>query len=262
MDGTLHVLGGTVSHNGRISWVPRGSAGFAALNAFVIVDGNHGLVIDTTLPVFGEALVQQLKSLGVEQVTILLTRPVEFDSMGNAELLVRNFTVKRVYSELMFPPQDWVAFRDETPLPEFEALVYRKGSELEVIPGHTLSLIDARLKLLACVWVFDSATKTLFTSDSFSHVLAPKPGMQIVTEESDRTTPDEVMNHFMEKFDWLQGANTAPLRSFLRDVFTTYDVEAIAPTVGCVIKGRNLVKRHYDMVDDALRQLGEKENVA
>jgi flavorubredoxin len=260
VEGTLHVLGGTVSHEGRISWVPPTAEGSAALNAFVIADGSRGLVIDTSMPVFGDALVEQLKAIGIENLSILLTRPVEFDSMGNAEVLIRNFAVDRVYSELMFPPRDWVAFRDDEPLPEFEALVYRKGSELEVIPGHKLSLIDARLKLLACVWVYDAGTGTLFTSDSFSHVLAPEPGVQVVTAENDTTTFDGVMAHFMTKFDWLQGAHTSPLRRFLDEVFTTFDVQAIAPCIGCVIKGRDLVERHRRFVDEALRRLGEQED--
>jgi hypothetical protein len=73
--------------------------GLAPLNAYVLVEGKRGLLIDTSLPIVGNAVVEQLKSLNLEEIEILLTRPVEFDSMGNAELIIENFNVTRAYAE-------------------------------------------------------------------------------------------------------------------------------------------------------------------
>lgn len=261
VDGQLYVLGGTVEPQGRIHWIPKDATGDAPLNAFVIVDGDKGMVVDTNLPIVSDAVVNQLQGLGLAELNILMTRPVEFDSMGNCEVLIRNFNVARVYSEVTFPPQDWVAFRDEEPLPAFEPLVHPKGTDLQ-FGNRLLSLIDARLKLLATVWVFDHVTKTLFTSDSFSHVTAPQPGVQVVTSDNDTTTPEQVMSHMLTKFDWMAGAFTGPMGRFCNEVFETYDVENIAPTIGCVIKGRELVQHHRQLMDDTLRKLSEMENIA
>jgi flavorubredoxin len=261
VDGQLYVLGGTVEPKGRIHWIAKDATGDAPLNAFVIVDGNRGLVVDTSLPIVSDAIVDQLKGLGLEELNILMTRPVEFDSMGNCEVLIKNFNVARVYSELTFPPEYWVAFRDEEPLPPFEPLVYKKGTDMQ-FGGRRLSLIDARLKLLATVWVYDHATKTLFTSDSFAHVYAAQPGVQIVTAETDTTTEEQVMAHMLTKFDWMAGAFTGPMRRFCNEVFDTFDVENIAPTIGCVLQGRELVERHRQLMDDTLRKLAEMENIA
>lgn len=260
-DGKAYVLGGTVEHENRISWVPPDTAGSAALNAFVLTEGTTGLIIDTSLPVMGDAIVAQLRALGLERITILMTRPVEFDSMGNTEHLLRHFDVDAVYAELMFPPQDWTTFRDEDGVPPFEARVYKKGTVIEPVAGRPVELIDARLKLLACAWVFDPATGILFTSDAFSHGMAPEPGVQVLTSANDTTTIEDVTAQLLTKYDWLAAAYTDPLRAFLADVFDNHDVTAIAPTVGCALQGRETVKRHYELVDTALSQLKEMEDI-
>ena len=53
----------------------------------------------------------------------------------------------------------------------------------------------------------------------------------------------------MLKFDWLEGAETEPLRAFVDDVFRTYDVQTIAPSHGCILQGAEVVQRHRAMVD-------------
>ncbi|MGE2729578.1 hypothetical protein ACQI4F_08870 [Mycolicibacterium vaccae] len=261
VDGKAYVLGGTVEHENRISWIPPDTKGSAALNAFVLKEGNRGLMIDTSMPVMGDAIVRQLQDLELDSLTILMTRPVEFDSMGNTEHLLRNFKVDTVYAELMFPPQDWTTFRDEGGVPEFEARVYKKNTTIEPIPGRPVELVDARLKLLACAWVFDPATGILFTSDAFSHGMAPQPGVQVLTAENDATTAEDVKAQLLTKYDWLAAAFTDPLRTFLADVFANHDVTAIAPTIGCVLQGRDTVKRHYELIDTALGQLKEMEDI-
>lgn len=258
----LYVLGGTVEHEGFISWVPADADGSEPLNAYVYVDGDHGLVIDTSLPVMGETIITQLKTLGLKKLTIVMTRPPEFDSIGNAETLVRNFEVDRVYSELMFPADEWVQFRSDEDLPKFEPGVYRKNTDVDFVDGRTFNVIDARLKLLACAWLFDEKTGTLFTSDAFTHVLSREPGEQTVTEAFDVTRQEDVTRHLGTKYEWLKGSYTEPLRKFLQDVFSTYDVQTIAPITGCAIIGRELVARHVAMMDEALQQLAEQESKA
>ena len=60
----------------------------------------------------------------------------------------------------------------------------------------------------------------------------------------------------MLKFDWLEGAETEPLRAFVDDVFRTYDVQTIAPSHGCILQGAEVVQRHRAMVDAVLRDVG------
>jgi flavorubredoxin len=259
--GKVYVLGGNVEHDGRISWVPASAEGLAPLNAHLLVEENRGLLIDTSFPAVGDAVVKQLKSLGLDEIELLLTRPVEFDSMGNGEIIVDNVNVTRVYTEANFEPTDWTRFRTDSPRPQptFEDVIIEKEQELDFAPGRPLSLVNAKLKLLACAWVFDHATGTLFTSDSFIHVLAPDPSTRIVTGTNDTTTQEDVTLHLQTKFEWLQGANTVPLREFVDSVFDRFDVVNVAPNLGCVLSGREVVQRHKEMVNEGLRQLGDLE---
>jgi hypothetical protein len=260
VEGKVYVLGGNVEHDGRISWVPATAEGLAPLNAHVLVEGARGLVIDTS-PAAGDAIVQQRESLELEEIEILLTRPVEFDSMGNAELIVDNLNVTKVYTEANFEPTDWTRFRADEPRPDttFEDVIIQKDQELAFAPGRQLTLVNAKLKLLACAWVFDHATETLFTSDSFIHALAPDPGTRVITAENDTVTQADVTRHLRTKFEWLIGANTAPLRHFVDEVFDRFDVVNVAPNLGCDLRGRDVVQRHREMVDEGLRQLGDPE---
>ena len=36
-------------------------------------------------------------------------------------------------------------------------------------------------------------------------------------------------------------------------MFDTYDIETIAPGYGCVLRGRDVVARHYKMLDEFLK---------
>jgi flavorubredoxin len=261
IEGKLYALGGNVEHDGRMAWVPATATGLAPLNAYVLVEGNLGLLIDTSLPIVGNAVVEQLKSLNLEEIEILLTRPVEFDSMGNAELIIENFNVTRAYAEANFEPIDWTYFRRDAPNPEltFKDEIIEKNQDIVFAPGRKLSLVNAKLKLLACAWGYDHDTGTLFTSDSFIHALAPDPDTRIITAENDTMTQEDVTEHLGTKFKWLLGANTIPLRHFVDDVFDDFDVVNVASNLGCVLTGREVAARHKEMLNEGLRQLSDLE---
>src|ERR671937_222108 len=90
----------------------------AAATPVALGEGKVGLVIDTALPIVGDSVVEQLRSLNLDEIEILPTRPVEFDSMGNAELIIEQFNVTRVYTEANFEPIPWTHFRRDAPNPE------------------------------------------------------------------------------------------------------------------------------------------------
>jgi hypothetical protein len=127
-------------------------------------------------------------------------------------------------------------------------------------PERDVAVLPAPLRLLACAWLHDPATGTLFTSDGFSHVRAKEPSQRVVTEDTDDTTLADVLEHLSCKYDWLESANTAHPRRLLDEVFANYDVDRIAPISGCVLSGRAVIERHRQMLDEALRILGEGRN--
>jgi hypothetical protein len=231
----------------------------------VVTEGTDGLVIDTSLPAVEEAIVRQLHGLGLERLSIFLSRAVEFDSMGNAEVIAATFPVKTIYTQMQYRPKDWIYMRDDEPelrpVGSYEERMYGSEDHIELGPSRDLSIVDAKLKLLACSWVFDHATGTLFTSDSFAHVLAPDPYTRVITADNDQCSVDDVERHLLAKFEWMVGARTATVRAFLDRIFTTFDVQTIAPLVGCVLKGPDVVARHRALLEEALARISQRREV-
>ena len=188
--------------------------------------------------------------------------------MGNATALLRTLPVKSVYAHP--PSAAWFHFdprfdvddaaADREQATAFELL--RSGGAIPVGDGgdRSLAVLDPPLRLLPTNWLFDERTGTLFTSDAFGHV--PAGGAtRVVKAADDRVTPAEVQAGLMPKFGWLRDADVAPSCRALRDVFTEFDVRVIAPTVGCVLVGREVVQRHVEMVLGVLERWGDGDGV-
>jgi flavorubredoxin len=139
----------------------------------------------------------------------------------------------------------------------YESRMMAKHDTITLGPERNVTVLPAPIRLLACAWLYDPATATLFTSDGFSHAHATDPGQRIVTEETDDTTVEDVLAHLSCKYDWLETANTGHPRRMLDEVFAQYAVDTIAPISGCVLSGRAVVERHRALLDEALRLMGE-----
>ena len=46
---------------------------------------------------------------------------------------------------------------------------------------------------------------------------------------------------------------TDSMRRGIGDIFDKHDIETIAPGYGCILRGRDVVRRHYQMLDDFLK---------
>lgn len=257
-DGRLYALGASVPNDGLITWLPAGAGGHVPLNAYLLTEGRSAILVDTSFPVIEDAIVAQAAAFDLDDVTVVLTRNTEFDSVGNAEPLLDVLPVTAMYGH--FEPREWIYFRSATgpssAVGRFESRVFDDDTRLALGPAREVAVINARLKLLATAWLYDPATKVLFSSDTFSHALADDPDERIVTAANDRTTPEAVREHLLLKFDWLEGADTEPLRAFVDGVFRDHDVETIAPSHGCILQGRDVIARHRAMLDDVLRDAG------
>ena len=116
--------------------------------------------------------------------------------------------------------------------------------------------MQAPIRLIATRWLYDRATKTLFSSDMFTHSGAtPRPGRGSSTEsDNDPTSPRDVRSFMLNtRYWWLEGAPTDSIRRGIGNVFDKYDIETIAPGYGCILRGRNVVARHYQMLDEFLK---------
>jgi hypothetical protein len=64
------------------------------------------------------------------------------------------------------------------------------------------------------------------------------------------------------RYWWLEGAPTDSIRRGINAVFETYDIETIAPGYGCILRGRKVVARHFQMLDEFLRACDKSRMVS
>jgi flavorubredoxin len=254
----LYALGASIPSDGRISWLEAG--GWEPLNAYMLVEGSSAYVIDSQLAIVEAQVRRQAEVVrdrhGVTEVNLMFTRVVEFDSMGNAEILLRVLPARRVCAH--YDPEQWMYYRGVAPEKEaiqYEPVSLEKDQTLEWVAGRALTTMGAPIRLLACAWMYDHATQTMFTSDGFSHARPAESQQRVLTAADDTVTVDDVRSHLLRKFDYLEGANTAPVRDALKKLFADFEVRRIAPTEGLILDGADIVNRHLDLMDRALAQL-------
>jgi hypothetical protein len=124
--------------------------------------------------------------------------------------------------------------------------------------NRMLDVFQAPVRLISTRWMYDRATKTLFTSDMWTHTWrerADGPWM-IQDGDDDPTDFDRVRSFLLNtRYWWLEGAKTDTLRKGLAMVFEKYDIETLAPGYGCILRGRKNVEREYKILDNVLRKL-------
>ncbi len=122
--------------------------------------------------------------------------------------------------------------------------------------GRAIDVMQAPIRLIATRWLYDRATRTLFSSDMFTHVWRDREtGPWIVTEADNDPTSARDIRSFMlnTRYWWLEGVSTDTMRRGIGDIFDKYDIETIAPGYGCILRGRKVVARHYRMLDEFLK---------
>lgn len=260
----LYALGGLVELDGRISWGPK-DAGLQPINAYLLPGANPPALVDTGLAVHRADFAAQLKSLlpPNSHLDVFLTRS-EHDCVGNVGLVMGEFDTGRLdnfFTGGGFNPFD--GFEDATDRSDSR----RNNTELtRVQAGETsgeLEVINPPFRVLGTFWAFHAPTKALFTSDLFGHTSLTSPDMSRVIDGStpDDTSVDSIIPHLLAKFFWLDGARTTTIRNDIAGLFSRYDVEIIAPTHGRILKGKDIVRRHIDLLDRALARLdGERRS--
>ena len=253
--------------DGRVTWHPPEARGFAPMNTYVLLEGDSALIIDTGISVHTGALLEQLAVVlpPSAEIAVLHTRIGEYTTISNTVPIAERFRVATIHSEQQDSPR-WVDFRPGhgRDVGDLDALAGTR-IQLFVVPDtiavdaaatRVLDIFHATLRLLPTSWIYDRRTRTLFTSDVFSHGLRARPdGRWLLTDADDETTLDSMRRHLLAtRYWWLAGARLEDIRASLADTFARYEVETIAPDFGCVLSGRELVGRHVEMLDMILAE--------
>jgi len=261
-DGKLYALQNPFVLDGRVSSYPASARGHSVANSYLLAESDAAMLIDTG---FGKdeatirGQIEQLIAPGLP-LSLFPLRLNEFMSINNVETFAGHFNVDTCYASNVDAAL-WFDFGAKADgrgiLESMKVTVVTRADTIRLgQAGRTIDVMQAPIRLIATRWLYDRATRTLFASDMFTHVWRDAAkGPWIVTEaDNDSTSPRDVRSFLLNtRYWWLDGAPTDSIRRGIDKVFDTYDIETIAPGYGCILRGREVVARHYRMLDEVLK---------
>ena len=267
-EGNLFALQNSLPLDGRVSAYPKSARGYSVSNCYLLREEAGAFLLDTGFSAHETSILGQLGQLITPELplSIFLMRINEFMSVGNALAIARKFNVIEGYS----PQPDitsWIDFdRVDTREKAMEVPTnLLRGPQDYFVDGgdsRRISAFSAPLRLINTTWIFDQATSTLFTSDMFTHYWCDNfEGPWIVDDEELLPDEDHVRSFLLNtRYWWLEGADTRKLRAGVRKVVEQFEIETIAPAYGAIIRGRDLVRQQFDLLDRVLEGL-DRENI-
>jgi flavorubredoxin len=261
-DGRLYALQNPIALDGRVSSYPASARGFSVTNSYLLTMPDAAMLIDTG---FGKdeavirAQIERLIAPGLP-LSMFPLRLNEFMSINNVESFAGHFNIDQCYTSnpdaaLWFDFGAKAEGRDI--LKSMKVTAVTRADTIELGQGgRAIDVMQAPLRLIATRWLYDRATRTLFSSDMFTHVWRDvETGPWIVTEHDNDATSMRDIRAFMlnTRYWWLEGVATDSMRRGIGDIFDKYDIETIAPGYGCILRGRAVVARHYQMLDEFLK---------
>jgi hypothetical protein len=266
-EGRLYALQHPFALDGRVSSYPASARGYSAANCYLLTEPDAALLIDTGFGKDEPAIRAQIESLTAPGLPLSLfpLRLNEFMSINNVESFAGYFNVEQCYTSNVDAAL-WFDFGAKAEgrgiLESMNVVAVTRADTIRVGKGdRAIDVMQAPIRLIATRWLYDRATKTLFASDMFTHVWRDsEQGPWIVQEtnkdsaDNDSTSLSDVRSFMLNtRYWWLEGAPTDSIRRGIGNVFDKYDIETIAPGYGCVLRGRNVVARHYQMLDEFLK---------
>jgi flavorubredoxin len=261
-DGKLYALQHTYALDGRVSFYPARARGFSVANSYLLTQPDAAMLIDTGFGKDEPAIRAEIESLIApgQPLSMFPLRLNEFMSINNVESFAGHFNVETCYTSnidaaLWFDFGAKAEGRDILKSMKVTAVSRADTIELGKL-GRSIDVMNAPIRLIATRWLYDHATKTLFSSDLFTHLWRDKEsGPWFLTDADNDPTSQRDVRSFMlnTRYWWLEGAPTDSIRRNIGAIFDKYDIETIAPGYGCILSGRNVVERHYRMLDEFLK---------
>jgi flavorubredoxin len=261
-EGKLYALQNPFALDGRVSSYPGSARGWSVANSYLLTQSDAAMLIDTGFGKDEPAIRAQIESLIAPGLPLSLfpLRLNEFMSINNVESFAGHFNVETCYTSNVDAAL-WFDFGAQAEgrdiLESMKVTAVTRADTIRLGKAdRAIDVMQAPIRLIATRWLYDRATRTLFASDMFTHVWRDaRTGPWIVTEaDNDPTSLPDVRSFMLNtRYWWLDGAPTDSIRRGIGDVFDTYDVETIAPGYGCILHGRDVVARHYGMLDEMLK---------
>jgi flavorubredoxin len=261
-DDQLYALQNPFALDGRVSSYPASARGFSVANSYLLTQSDAAMLIDTGFGKDEPVIRAQIESLIAQGLPLSMfpLRLNEFMSINNVESFAGHFNVENCYTSNVDAAL-WFDFGTKAEgrdiLKSMKVTAVTRADTIQLGKGgRAIDVMHAPIRLIATRWLYDRATRTLFSSDMFTHVWRDtETGPWVVTETDNDSTSTRDIRSFMlnTRYWWLEGAPTDSIRRGIGNVFDKYDVKTIAPGYGCILRGRNVVARHYQMLDEFLK---------
>jgi flavorubredoxin len=261
-DGKLYALQNPFPLDGRVSMYAASARGYSVANSYMLTQPDAAMLIDTGFGKDEPTIRGQIESLITPGLPLSMfpLRLNEFMSINNVETFAGHFNVETCYTSnidaaLWFDFGAKAEGRDV--LKSMKVTAVTRADTIQLGKGDRfIDVMQAPIRLIATRWLYDRATRTLFASDMFTHLWRETAtGPWIVTDADNDPTASREIRSFMlnTRYWWLEGAPTDSIRRGIDAVFEKYDIDTIAPGYGCILSGRNVVERHYKMLDEFLK---------
>jgi hypothetical protein len=261
-DDKLYALQNPFALDGRVSSYPASARGFSVANCYLLKQGDAAMLIDTGFGKDEPAIRAQIERLIAPALPLSMfpLRLNEFMSINNVESFAAHFNIDQCYTSNPDAAL-WFDFgttaNGRSILDAMKVTAMTRADTIQLGKGgRAIDVMQAPIRLIATRWLYDRATRTLFSSDMFTHTWRDaETGPWIVNEtDTDATSPRDVRSFMLNtRYWWLEGVRTDAMRRGIGEIFDKYDIETIAPGYGCILRGRDLVARHYRMLDDFLK---------
>jgi flavorubredoxin len=261
-DDRLYALQNPFALDGRVSSYPASVRGFSVANSYLLTESDAAMLIDTGFGKDEPVIRAQIESLITPGLPLSMfpLRLNEFMSINNVESFAGYFNVETCYTSNIDAAL-WFDFGAKAEgrdiLKSMKVTAVTRADMIQLgNGGRAIDVMQAPIRLIATRWLYDRATRTLFSSDMFTHVWrGTQNGPWVVTDTDNDSTSLRDIRSFMlnTRYWWLEGAPTDSIRRGIGNVFDKYDVETIAPGYGCILRGRKVVARHYRMLDEFLK---------
>jgi flavorubredoxin len=258
-EGRLYALQHPFALDGRISAYPGSARGWSVANSYMLTEPEGALLIDTGFGKDEPAIRAQIESLikPGQPLSMFPLRLNEFMSINNVETFAGHFNVKTCYTSNIDAAL-WFDFGAKAEgrdiLASMNVTAVTRNDVIKLGKDREIDVMQAPIRLIATRWLYDRATRTLFSSDMFTGIWRDTPAGPWVVTEADDTYTTRDMRSFMlnTRYWWLEGAPTDSMRRGIDVIRNKFDIETLATGYGCILRGRAVVERHFQMLDDFL----------
>jgi len=261
--GRIYRLGGTIELDDRVSWAAPAPGRVQPVSCYVVFEGDTAYLVDTGIALHRALVVEQIRKLVPAGMTfkVVFTR-AEYECVGNLGAVHHSRHIDEIIAGGMRNPFD--AYDEVSQSVKTQArrqVLELGGTRITPLDNtSTLRIIPPMIRILPTYWIYDTQSRTLFSSDFFSHVTAREDSSTAILDSlsEDETTYETALAQVLKKFFWLPMAHTQVLRNWLQEIFQECEVENLAPTHGCVLRGKDVVDRHFQMMMELLERVEHK----